>query len=175
MNDKMSRFKSFLENFWYYHKFKVLVAVLILIVLANTLSQIKQNAPPDYAADIVTEEAVGNLGDRLSAALNALLPDKNADGRTVTEVNVYQYARTAQTPFLFSESDSVHLAAELQSGAVKLFIADSEAPLSESGLKVIGSWEDFPLLMAVDAKYRDYIVYAAGDIDSALLYALLSE
>ena len=174
MNEKSkSKFAEFMENFWYYHKFKVFVAILVLIVVINTASQLINRERPDYMVDIITvSRETDALGERLSQRLASVTEDANGDGETVVHVNVYHYDTDTQGNIAFAEDHGVHLAAEIQTGCVQLYIADSAEVLADTGLEPVGSWGDLPLLAGLAEEYGEYILYAPPSGDGGLLSIL---
>lgn len=79
-----------LENFWFYHKTHVLIA-LAVILTAGYLAVQKAAAPePDYHIGLVkavpcTEEELHGWEDRFSAAGN----DLNGDGQVLVKIHTY--------------------------------------------------------------------------------------
>ena len=173
MSERREKIKSFIDNFWYYNKYKVLIGILVLIVIINTVSELKKLEAPDFCVNILSESTkTDTLSVSLAERLNAILPDRNGDGTVQTQVSVYHYTPDGEGNFSFEEADGIHLSAEIRKDLVQLYIADTESVMAESGLRKIGDWADFPVLMSISEEYKDYSVFSNVDGAPDILRAL---
>ena len=173
MSERRGKIKSFIDNFWYYNKYKVLIGILVLIVIINTVSELKDTEDPDFHVNILSEsKETDALGVSLAEKLDALLPDRNGDGTVLTQVSVYHYTSDGEGNFYFEEADGIHLSAEILNDCAQLYIVDTESTVAESGLQKIGEWADFPVLMSISEEYKDYSVFSDKDGDQDILRAL---
>lgn len=170
MSESKSKFREFIENFWYYNKYKVLVGILVLIVVINTVSQLRSRENPDITVDLVSQSADADLlGAQLLQLLSGAAEDINADGQAVADVNVYNYSISDAGELSFAEDDGVHLGAEINTGSVPLYIADDCAVMADTGLVQAGVWGDYPLLMSLSEEYAHYPVFILPGADGMYL------
>jgi hypothetical protein len=82
---------GWLENFWYYHKWKVIVILFFAIVFAVGISQMINKEEPD--ANVVVAAPIYFYAEHiegLEATLEALIPRGGEDG--VKNLNLYTYS-----------------------------------------------------------------------------------
>lgn len=166
--------KKFLENFWYYHKWKLLVGIMILLAVINTVSAFVTTDKPDYTIGVVTAgEVPEELCQCLSEAFSGVLPDTNGDGTVQVTVNVYRYGTDLEIlPGSMTEGDAVHLAANIQTGESCLFLTDEPEIFQEAGLTYGGSCVDVPVLEPFADKLENFVFYFPASADSAIAEAL---
>lgn len=74
-------------NFWYHHKWKVILGAVLLLTLAVLLGQSLTRVQPDYVICMVTAQGVSVDSDqRVEELLEAYADDRNGDGRVRVEV-----------------------------------------------------------------------------------------
>ena len=80
-----------LENFWYYHKWKVIVITFFAIVLIVGIAQVAGKTEPDATIVIAVPETVTPLQSvDIGTALVPLMPgDSNGDGKKSVDVVAY--------------------------------------------------------------------------------------
>ena len=84
--------KKKLEHIWYYYKWYILAAALVLLVAANFIGELGQRRQPDGVVSIVTTSQVPEeTVEKIRALFETLWGDRNQDGVTEVEVNVYAY------------------------------------------------------------------------------------
>ena len=84
--------KKKLEHIWYYYKWYILAAALVLLVAANFVGELGQRRQPDGVVSIVTTSQVPEeTVEKIRALFETLWGDRNQDGVTDVEVNVYAY------------------------------------------------------------------------------------
>lgn len=89
------------DNFWYYHKFHVLVGIFIVLVVAVTYFYRDTSPEPDYQVGFVTTMSYPQeFIDSLERELSRYADDRNGDGLVKVTVNNYM---------LNSDSDNVQL------------------------------------------------------------------
>ncbi len=87
-----NKFLSWLENFWFYHKWKLVIGIFFAVVLTVGIMQIVNKDDPDIDVTVAThiiydKESV----DALERDLHALLAsDLNGDGEKLVQVNRYK-------------------------------------------------------------------------------------
>lgn len=121
--------KKKLEHIWYYYKWYILAAALVLLVAANFIGELGQRRQPDGVVSIVTisqvpEETV----EKIRTLFETLWGDRNQDGVTDVEVNVYAYDGMGYSGGSADDyaAAAVHLASEIQAGTTDLFLSDAE-------------------------------------------------
>lgn len=84
--------KKKLEHIWYYYKWYILAAALVILVAANFIGELGQRRQPDGVVSIVTTSQVPEeTVEKIRALFETLWGDRNQDGITEVEVNVYAY------------------------------------------------------------------------------------
>lgn len=127
--------KKKLEHIWYYYKWYFLGALLILLPLLNFLSEKAGRVTPDYQIGLVTAEYVTEADwDTLSQFFAAHLPDRDGDGKTLVQINFYQYngdtMSAGNTASLMASA--VQLAADMEKQISDYFLTDSPQLLLEA-------------------------------------------
>ena len=94
-----SPFFAKLENFWYYHKWKVIVIAFFAIVAIVGVVQMVNKTDADAAIVIAVPETITPIqGQEISVALQQFLPsDFNKDGKK--EIGVHAYAVYSEEEF----------------------------------------------------------------------------
>lgn len=94
-----SPFFAKLENFWYYHKWKVIIIAFFAIVIIVGVVQMISKTESDAAIVIAVPETVTPLqSQEISIALQQFLPsDQNKDGKK--ELSVHAYAIYSEEEF----------------------------------------------------------------------------
>ena len=81
--------KKKLEHIWYYYKWYILAAALVLLVAANFIGELGQRRQPDGVVSIVTTSQVPEeTVEKIRALFETLWGDRNQDDVTDVEVNV---------------------------------------------------------------------------------------
>lgn len=146
--------KKKLSHIWYYYKWYILAALLVLWVAADFVLDLRNTREADAVVSIVTVSPVSDqTREHLQGFLEEAFGDRNGDGEVLVELNVYAYdgkEYTGNDPEGRAAA-AVHLAAEAQSGDTDLFLSDAWE-LMEDGDKLTrwGTWEDFGALTALD-------------------------
>lgn len=119
------------ENFWYYHKFHVLIAVLIVLLLIFLVRDLTEKHEPDYQIGILTETQLPEeVRSVLEQKLAAYGEDLNGDGRVLVSVNAYlivmEDGKEISDPALQMASVA-KLLSDLQEGDSMIFLTDDES------------------------------------------------
>ncbi len=81
------------ENFWYYHKWKVVTGVAIAAILVILFGQSLSRKDPDYMICMVTTQPVSMEAEkRLEELLTECAGDRNGDGKTYVEIQLLNVA-----------------------------------------------------------------------------------
>lgn len=118
-----------IQNFWFYHRYKVFIGMGILFIGVYYLTEILGKEEPDYELALVCSQTVSDgFIDALEDGLERHLRDVNGDGTVVVRVNSYYFG--AGKEFL-EEVDAdrlmggaVQLAADLEMGISMVYITD---------------------------------------------------
>ncbi len=80
--------KSWLSNFWYHHKWKVIVGGAFLFILITGISQLLSRSNPDASLLYSGTSFITANGNRsFCAVLEGMADDYNGDGRTYVQLN----------------------------------------------------------------------------------------
>ena len=138
--------KKKLQNLWFYYKWYLIGGAAVLLLLINFWVQKRQAPNPDYYVSVVTGDNITEeVRSGLAARLEAVLDDRNGDGKVVVTVNLYRYngrPGEAEDTSAFMAA-AVQLAADLQEKISLCYITDGEALLNADGaLANLGAVED---------------------------------
>ncbi len=87
-----NKFLSWLDNFWFHHKWKLVIGLFFAIVLTVGIMQIANKSDPDIDVTVATHtiyyaEQVNGLERDLHALLSS---DLNGDGKKNVQLNLYK-------------------------------------------------------------------------------------
>ena len=83
---------SFFANFWYHHKWKVIIGAVFAFILATGISQCATHANPDVSIIYAGPDYITPNGNRaFCAVLEGMMEDYNGDGRTYAQLNDMVY------------------------------------------------------------------------------------
>ena len=106
------------QNWWFYHKVHVIVALIAAAFIACFVWSIVTKENPDYTIALMTEYMVpGDLQSDIEDHLELYGEDLNGDGKVVVALQYFRFSTNTKTDYE---------AAELQSSFVK-FAADASA------------------------------------------------
>ena len=110
------------DNFWYYHKFHVLVALFIILAIAVTFYYRDTSPEPDYQVGFVTTKMYpDDFLDSLERELSRYADDRNGDGVVTVTVNNYMLNSSSEDPQLVAANMARFMGdAELVSSVVFL-------------------------------------------------------
>ncbi len=104
-----NKFLSWLDNFWYHHKWKVIIITFFAIVIGVGVFQMVNKEDPDVEVTVAThtifyKEPVAEL----ERTLHSLLPaDINGDGKKNVQLNLYKiYSEAEMKEANEAETDS---------------------------------------------------------------------
>ena len=166
--------KKKLEHIWYYYKWYILAALLVIFVAADFIGDIRQTREPDGVVSIVTMTQVPEASvEKIRTLFEELLGDRNQDGYVEIEVNVYAYdgqGNAGGDPDAYAAA-AVHLASEIRGGTTDLFLSDASELMSEaSGLRRCGVWQDYDALRRLDcSELMNFAVYTFPEKEETVL------
>lgn len=116
------------DNFWFYHKWHVVIAIVVIILAAFFIHDMVTKVNPDYEIGMITEATYpSDLVDGLQAQLAKYGEDLNGDGKVVVQVNQYVLSAGDEPDAAMAqmqEASFVKLSADLSSGTSVIFITD---------------------------------------------------
>ena len=166
--------KKKLSNFWYYYKWYILFALLVLWAALNFLLQFQSNVVPDASVSFVTMQ---EIPEEVQASLHSMLAkmaaDTNGDGKVEVAVNVYAYdgeGSDGTNPDAYAAA-AVHLASEVKMQLTSFFVTDEPQVLEDAGpLEQRGTWADYSVLTAWEnEKLSDFRIYVFRDKADSIL------
>ncbi len=104
-----SKFLSWLSNFWYYNKWKVIIIAFFAIVIVVGVVQMVQKEDPDIEVSVATHTIFYSEDvDSLEKTLVGLMPsDINGDGKKKVQLNLYKiYSESELKAANESETDA---------------------------------------------------------------------
>ena len=82
------------NNFWFYHKTHVIVAVIAALFVAYMVYDMVTKVHPDYNVAILTSKTIpSDLSDQLGDEIEKYGEDLNGDGEVVVQMNVFEIAQ----------------------------------------------------------------------------------
>ena len=166
--------KKKLSNFWYYYKWYVLVALLVLWAVINFLIRFQGNVEPDASVSFVTmQEVPEDVQESLHSLLSEMAGDRNGDDKVEIAVNAYAYDGEGSdgiNPDGYAAA-AVHLATEVKLGLTSFFVTDEPQVLEDAGpLVQRGTWADYSVLAALEnEKLSDFRIYVFRDGTDSIL------
>lgn len=115
-------------NWWYYHKWAVISAVIVLIMLIPVFKNWFGIGvvEPDYQIAVITAAGISEeTADELSDAVAELGEDLNGDGEIVVEVKRYTTgAGDRETVMYFAYASSITIQADIAENESHFFLID---------------------------------------------------
>ena len=86
------------ENFWFYHKWHVIVGIVAALMVFSFVWEIATQVHPDYTIGILTTTGVPmGTGEALAEQLKPHFDDRNGDGEVVVSVMEYTIGKDADS------------------------------------------------------------------------------
>ena len=131
--------KKKLSNFWYYYKWYILFALLVLWAVFGFLNQFQGNVEPDASVSFVTmQEIPEDVQKSLHGLLSEMAGDRNGDGKV--EMTIYMTPDNLASNSILSTIKNVYVGVFTQ--------------VTDSGGKT--TWEQLGDLYHGTAQCNDY-------------------
>lgn len=169
--------KKKLEHIWYYYKWYILAALLVVYVAVDFLGDLRQIHQPDMVVSVVTLSAVSEeTVEQLQDFFQTCWDDRNGDGICEVEINVYAYDGQAHggiDPDAYSAA-AVHLASEIRTGTTDMFLSDAWDLMEQAErLEFWGFWQDFDRLKGLNCpELKEFGVYGFAEKMETILKAV---
>ena len=164
------------KNWWYYHKWAVVITVIVVAIVAWIVHDIVTSVAPDYQVGWVGSVSLPEeTATALQDALAQYADDRNGDGKVVVEVNQYVFDLSGsgqsadQTMEAYNKmAGMTRLNADLTDGVNSLFLLEDpegfqamsgalrylDGTLPEEGASdwqnMVYRWSDCPVLAGLD-------------------------
>lgn len=87
MAESGQTFKKRVENFWYYHKYHLLIGLAVAAVIAVLAAQCASNQSPDYTVILAMQKSVPDeVAEVMAREFEKYGEDRNGDGRVLVEM-----------------------------------------------------------------------------------------
>jgi hypothetical protein len=133
--------KSQWENFWYYHKWHVLIGIAVILLAAFLIHDLTSRVNPDYQIGLITQTMYSTeVTDSLESQIARYGTDLNGDGKVVVQVNSYVMedgSSSGTVDMNVQAAGFIRLTADLDDGSSMIFITDDasfQAEQSKFGL-----------------------------------------
>lgn len=117
------------KNFWYYHKFHLLIVLVLVALVAGFVYELTTKVEPDYQIGILTETKFSDdAASILEKKIAQYGEDRNGDGRVVVRVNSYLIVMGENKPVSDPNLQMASVAkflSDLEMGDSILFLTDS--------------------------------------------------
>lgn len=131
------------NNFWYYHKWHVVIGIAVAAVVIGTVVSSMKTVQPDYTVGLISRIAYPDeVTNQLGQEMAKYGVDRNHDGKVVVQVVLYQIAgQSASSSGTASAASAgntqvdpqmaaayqVKLMADVQSGTSMIFLTDANS------------------------------------------------
>ena len=96
------------KNFWYYHKFHILIAILCAAVLGWTVYVFVSQVSPDYQIAFVTvDDYPDTVIRQMEEQISTIAEDRNGDGQVVVRINYYHMLPEDTAECLFGKCSEI--------------------------------------------------------------------
>ncbi|ARP49521.1 MULTISPECIES: hypothetical protein [Caproicibacterium] len=134
------------ENFWYYHKWHVLIAIGIAIVAALFLHDVFGKVRPDYQVGLITQYQVSqDVIDDYQAKLEKCANDRNGDGHITVEISNYAVGLSNMDPQR-AQINETRLLGDLSDYSDMFFLCDE---IGYTYIQQQGAWDTSHAKMAL--------------------------
>lgn len=114
------------QNFWYYHKWHVLIGIVAAILLGFIIYDAVSKVEPDYEIGLITEYDVpDNVVQDMESKLALGAKDRNGDGKVVVQVSNYALGGDT-TNAQVTAANVTRLMGDFTTYSDMLFICDSK-------------------------------------------------
>lgn len=128
-------------DFWYYHKWHVLIVLLAAVFAAFLLRDLFFTPRPDYQVGFVSEKPLSEPNARkLEQELARYGTDLNGDGRVMVQLNRYVFPSNRTSLTQADAADWVRFQGDATNGTCVIYFTDEASFLSlQKELKMFGS------------------------------------
>ena len=117
-------------NWWYYHKFHVLGAIVVIALIATLVYSFVSKVSPDYTIGLITQQDYSSdVVEKLEQELKAYADDRNGDGQVVVQVNSYA---VNQTDVQMQQANVVRLIGDATSFDTVLYLSGCRNRMTSS-------------------------------------------
>ena len=82
------------KNWWYYHKFHLLIGIIAAALVGNFIYSIATKVEPDYTIALLTSYSMPQNGvTQLEECIAPYADDRNGDGKVVVQVSNYVFSQ----------------------------------------------------------------------------------
>lgn len=136
--------KSKWDNFWFYHKWHVLIAVIAVFIAAILTHDSLSVVHPDYQIGIITERGYSDTATTaLEKEFEKYGTDLNHDGKVVVQVNSYTIAVNGNAADPNVQMASVtKFTADLSDGASIIFLTDDASFKNQQQMQKMFAYTD---------------------------------
>lgn len=116
------------ENFWYYHKLHVVIAVFVILLAGLLIHDIATKVEPDYQIALITQQSYPQeMTDALQNEIAKYGKDLNSDGKVIVQLSNYVIAddtSSGNVDMNLQAAGYTRLSADLSTGGSMIFITD---------------------------------------------------
>ena len=124
------------QNFWYYHKFKIIIGVVLVALVGFLVYSLSTVVHPDYSILFLTPDyEVGSRFQEIETKLQKYGRDINEDGQVVVRVNYLPLSKDFDNNATLATEYSANFSralAEFQDGNCVIVIADEKVAKEQS-------------------------------------------
>jgi hypothetical protein len=128
-------------NFWYYHKWHLLIALIVIVFAAFLLHDLFFKARPDYQVSVVSEQYLSDASaQQMEQELARYGTDQNGDGKVLVQLNQYVFPSDKSIQTQTSAAAWVKFESDLTAGTSVIFFTDEASfQTVQKQLKIFGN------------------------------------
>ena len=121
------------KNWWYYHKFHLLIGIIAAALVGNFIYSIATKVEPDYTIALLTSYSMPQNGiTQLEECIAPYADDRNGDGKVVVQVSNYVFSQDT-SDYTQQEASLVRFIADASENQSMIYLHD------EDGLGVLAA------------------------------------
>ncbi len=128
-------------DFWYYHKWHLLLALVVIVFAAFLLHDLFFKARPDYQVSVVSEQSLSEASaQQMEQELARYGTDQNGDGKVLVQLNQYVFPTDKTIQNQANEAAWVKFESDLTAGTSVIFFTDEGSfQTVQKQLKIFGN------------------------------------
>lgn len=114
------------KNWWYYHKFHLLIGIIAVALVGNFIYSIATKVDPDYTIALLTSYSMPENGlTQLEECITPYADDRNGDGKVVVRVSNYVFSQDT-SDYTQQEASLVRFIADANENQSIIYLHDED-------------------------------------------------
>ena len=125
---KLTTPKSKWDNFWFYHKWHVVIGAAVVLLVAFFIRDMLNQEHPDYQIGVITQNSyTDTVVEALEKKFEQVGEDLNQDGKVQVQVNVYTISDSDKADPNVQMASATKFTADLTEGMSMIFLTDDQS------------------------------------------------